>query len=47
MRIGGMRKLKKSPHLSYGAHSLPQLIPAIAALTLEVLIIEERKIPTQ
>ena len=42
MRIGGTRKLKISPHLAYGEHGIPGLIPADAVIIAEVSVLEER-----
>ncbi len=46
MRIGGMRRLKISPHLAYGAAGIPGRIPPNAALVAEIEIIEERHFDT-
>ena len=42
MRIGGVRKLKVSPHLAYGETGIPGKIPSNAAIVAEIEIIEER-----
>lgn len=43
MRIGGKRTLKISPHLAYREKGIEGMIPANAALKVEVAIISERK----
>jgi FKBP-type peptidyl-prolyl cis-trans isomerase len=40
MRVGGLRRLRISPHLAYGASGVPGLIPANAVLTFEVELLE-------
>jgi hypothetical protein len=42
MRVGGMRRLEIAPHLAYGARGVPDVIPANAALTAEITILEAR-----
>ncbi len=42
MRIGGLRKLKISPHLAYAERGVPGMIPANAVIVAEIEIIEER-----
>ena len=42
MCTGGTRKLRISPHLGYGRHGVPGVIPPDAVLTVEIKIIEER-----
>ena len=42
MRVGGVRKLRISPHLAYGAEGVPGIIPSNALLVTEVEIVEER-----
>lgn len=41
MKIGGIRKLKISPHLAYGERGLPGIIPDNAALICEIKILEQ------
>lgn len=36
MRVGGLRRVKVSPHLGYGPAGVPGLIPADAVLIFEV-----------
>ena len=43
MRIGGVRKLKISPHLAYGESGVEGIIPSNAAIIVEVSIFEKRK----
>jgi uncharacterized protein len=40
MSIGGTRRLEIAPHLAYGDHGVPGVIPAGAALTAEITILE-------
>ena len=40
MRVGGLRRVRVSPHLAYGASGVPDLIPANAVLTFEVELLE-------
>ena len=42
MRIGGVRRLRISPHLAYGERGVPGIIPANAVLIVEVAFLEER-----
>ena len=42
MRIGGIRKLKISPHLAYGDAGLPGKIPTRAVVIAEIEFIAER-----
>lgn len=42
MRIGGIRKLKISPHLAYGDAGLPGKIPPRAVVIAEIEFIAER-----
>lgn len=41
MRVGGTRRLEIGPHLAYGKRGVPGVIPAGAALTAEITILEE------
>lgn len=41
MRIGGVRRLRISPHLAYGERGVPGIIPAKAVLIVEVAFLEE------
>ena len=41
MRIGGVRRLRISPHLAYGERGVPGIIPANAVLIVEVAFLEE------
>jgi hypothetical protein len=43
MRIGGIRKLKVSPHLAYGDTGIPGRIPPQAVIIAEIEFIAERK----
>jgi FKBP-type peptidyl-prolyl cis-trans isomerase FkpA len=40
MQVGGLRRVRVSPHLAYGAAGVPGLIPANAVLTFEVELLE-------
>jgi hypothetical protein len=40
MRVGGTRRLEIAPHLAYGEHGVPGVIPANALLNAEVTILE-------
>ena len=40
MRVGGLRRVRVSPHLAYGAAGVPGKIPANAVLTFEVELLE-------
>lgn len=42
MRVGGIRKLRLSPHLAYGEKGIPGKIPADAVIEAEIEIIEKR-----
>ena len=42
MRVGGTRQLEIAPHLAYGDRGVPDTIPAGAALTAEITILEAR-----
>lgn len=42
MRVGGTRRLEIAPHLAYGPRGVPGVIPAHAALTAEITILESR-----
>lgn len=42
MRIGGKRTLRISPHLAYGEHGIPGIIPADAVIVAEFSVLEER-----
>ena len=43
MRVGGLRRVRVSPHLAYGVTGVPGLIPANAVLTFEVELLEVLK----
>ncbi len=43
MRIGGVRRLKISPHLAYGKTGIPDRIPANAVVIVEIEFLSERK----
>ena len=43
MKIGGVRKLKISPHLAYGESGIEGLIPPNALIIVEVSVLEKRK----
>lgn len=43
MRVGGIRKLRLSPHLAYGERGIPGIIPMNAVLVVEIHVLEERK----
>ena len=47
MRIGGMRKLKISPHLAYGDTGIPGRIPPQAVIIAEIEFIAERSMTGQ
>lgn len=36
MRVGGLRRVRASPHLAYGSAGVPGVIPANAVLTFEI-----------
>ena len=40
MRVGGMRRLAIAPHLAYADRGVPGVIPANAALTAEIIVID-------
>lgn len=40
MQVGGLRRVRVSPHLAYGSAGVPGLIPANAVLTFEVELLE-------
>ncbi len=40
MRVGGTRRLEISPHLAYGDHGVPGVVPPGAVLTAEITILE-------
>ena len=40
MRVHGMRRLEMAPHLAYGDRGVPGVIPAAAALTAEITILD-------
>lgn len=40
MRVGGLRRVRVSPHLAYGAAGVPGLIPPNAVLTFEVELLD-------
>ena len=46
MRVGGTRRLEIAPHLAYGDRGIPGTIPAGAALTAEITILEARPTST-
>jgi FKBP-type peptidyl-prolyl cis-trans isomerase len=39
MQVGGLRRIRVSPHLAYGAAGLPGLIPANSVLIFEVQLL--------
>jgi FKBP-type peptidyl-prolyl cis-trans isomerase len=41
MRVGGMRKLRISPHMAYRERGIPGVIPENAVLLAEISILEE------
>jgi hypothetical protein len=41
MRVGGARRLEIAPHLAYRDRGVPDVIPAGALLTAEIVILEE------
>ena len=43
MQVGGLRRVRVSPHLAYGTAGVPGLIPANAVLTFEVELLEVLK----
>lgn len=50
MKAGGYRKVRIGPHLAYGDKGIPDLIPADAVLTCEILlraIAQERTVRPQ
>jgi len=42
MRVGGIRKLRISPHMAFGERGVPGIIPEDAVLVAEITILEER-----
>jgi len=42
MQVGGYRRIKASPHLAYGEQGVPKLIPANAALVVDLWLQEIR-----
>ena len=40
MKVGGIRRVRVSPHLAYGEAGVPPLIPGNAALVFEVELLE-------
>ena len=42
MHVGETRTLRIAPHLAYGEHGVPGVIPANALLTVEVAVLSER-----
>lgn len=40
MRVGGLRRVRVSPHLAYGSPGVPGKIPANAVLTFEIELLE-------
>jgi uncharacterized protein len=45
MRVGGLRRLEIAPHLAYGDHGVPDVIPPGALLLAEISILEPRSRP--
>ncbi|MCP4981887.1 MAG: FKBP-type peptidyl-prolyl cis-trans isomerase [Gammaproteobacteria bacterium] len=43
MRIGGVRRIKVSPHLAYGKTGIPDRVPANAVIIVEIEFLSERK----
>ena len=39
MRVGGLRRIVVPPHLGYGGHSVPGVVPANAILIFEVRLL--------
>ena len=42
MRVGGIQKLRISPHMAFGERGVPGIIPEDAVLVAEITILEER-----
>ncbi|MCL4295055.1 MAG: FKBP-type peptidyl-prolyl cis-trans isomerase [Anaerolineae bacterium] len=40
MRVGGLRRVRVSPHLGYGTAGVPGLIPANAVLIFEIELLD-------
>ena len=43
MRIGGVRRLKISPHLAYAERGVPGIIPPHAVLVAEIAVLEKAR----
>ncbi len=41
MRVGGRRKLRISPHLAYGEHGIPGIVPPNAVIVAEIEFLQE------
>jgi FK506-binding nuclear protein len=46
MRVGGRRRFRASPHLSYGEVGVPEMIPSNAVLVFDVKLLEAIVYPT-